>query len=90
MGLFPLSWFSCCLVSACVAVAFLSSPYCLVCLHLNQMLLHILHAGQYLGGGGVGLLDTSVTTLSTGVGSIVGTMVGTGFCVGVYSGSWGG
>ena len=35
------------------------------------------------------ILDTSVATLATGVGWMVGTMVGAGFCVGAYSDSWG-
>ena len=36
------------------------------------------------------ILDTYVATLATGVGWTVGTMVGAGFGVGMYSGSWGG
>ena len=36
------------------------------------------------------ILDTSVATLATGVGWAVSTLVGAGFGVGMYSGSWGG
>ena len=41
----PLSWFIFCLASAGVTVVCFSSPSCSVCLHLNQQLLHLLHAG---------------------------------------------
>ena len=37
-----------------------------------------------------GILDTSVSTLATGVVWTVGAMVGSGFVVAVYYGSWGG
>ena len=35
------------------------------------------------------MLDTSMAKFATGVGWTVGTMVGDGFGVGVYSNSWG-